>query len=126
MSWGRAERILVVLIALHSLAVGAFLLLLTDWGARFGGFGPVQPRFFAQQAGIFHFVVAFGYLYEYFRYRGIGLLLAAKCCAVVFLSLIYLAGQHAWSVPLSAAGDGAMALVAWWVHRRVLAERAVR
>jgi hypothetical protein len=117
-NWPRAERTLVVLIALHSVAVGLGLTLLAEWGARFGGFGEVQPTFFARQAGVFHFVVAFGYLYEYFRYRSIGLLLFAKSVAVVFLTLAFVLGQRAWLVPVSALGDAAMGLLAWQVHRR--------
>jgi hypothetical protein len=117
-SWPRLERTLVILIALHSVAVGLGLTLLPGWGARFGGFGEVQPTFFARQAGVFHFVVAFGYLYEFFRYRSIGLLLFAKSVAVVFLTLAFVLGQHAWLVPVSALGDGVMGAAAWWVHAR--------
>ena len=65
---------------------------------------------------MFHFVVAFGYLYEYFRYRSIGLLLFAKTVAVVFLTLAFLVGQRAWLVPVSALGDAAMGLLIWQVH----------
>ena len=60
----RAERVLVVLIAVHSVGVGLALLFLTEWGAWLGGFGEVRPLFFARQAGIFHFVLATGYLLE--------------------------------------------------------------
>jgi len=116
MNWPRAERTLIVLIALHSIAVGLGLTLLTGWGARFGGFGEVRPTFFARQAGVFHFVVAFGYLYEFFRFRSIGMLLFAKSVAVVFLTLAFVLGQHAWLVPVSALGDAAMGAAAWWVH----------
>ncbi len=122
MNWPRAERTLIVLIALHSVAVGLGLTLLAEWGARFGGFGAIQPTFFARQAGVFHFVVAFGYLYEYARYRSIGLLLFAKSVAVVFLTLAFVLGQRAWLVPLSAAGDAAMGALAWWVHARATVE----
>ncbi len=125
MNWPRAERILIVLIVAHTIAVGIGLTLLARWGARFGGFGELQPTFFARQAGVFHFVVAFGYLYEFLRYRSIGLLLFAKSVAVVFLTLAFLFGQHAWLVPVSALGDGVMGVVAWWVHRRAC-EASVR
>jgi hypothetical protein len=112
------ETWLVVLIALHSAIVGCLLLLATRWGAAFGGWAEVEPLFFARQAGVFHIVVAIGYLLEYFRYRGIGLLLTAKCTALLFLAGSMLVEAQPWVVPLSALGDGAMALVAWIVHRR--------
>ena len=117
--WPRVETWLIVLIAIHSYAVGFFLLFLTKWGAAFGGWAEVAPLFFARQAGIFHVVVATGYLNEYFRYRGISLLLTAKIMAVLFLvSMMMVAEPAAWTIPLSALGDGAMALVAYLVHRK--------
>jgi hypothetical protein len=103
------ERVLVVLIALHSLAVGLFLTLATEWGARFGGFPSPVPLFFPRQAGAFHFVVAAIYLVEYFRYRGVGLLVMTKSIAVVFLFLTALLDSVPWVVPLSGIGDGLMA-----------------
>jgi len=103
------ERVLVVLIALHSLAVGLFLTLATEWGARFGGFPSPVPLFFPRQAGAFHFVVAAIYLVEYFRYRGVGLLVMTKSIAVVFLFLTALLESVPWVVPLSGIGDGLMA-----------------
>jgi len=112
------ERLLVGLIALHSFAVGVFLLGLTDWSVAFGGWGRAQPRFFAHQAGVFHIVVALGYLYEHFRYGGIGLLILAKSAAFVFLAATTFAAEELiWVVPLSALGDGLMAIVAIGVHR---------
>lgn len=117
--WQRAETWLIVLIAIHSYAVGLFLLFLTKWGAAFGGWGAVTPLFFARQAGIFHVVVATGYLNEYFRYRGISLLLMAKIMAVLFLvSMMMVAEPAPWTIPLSAVGDGLMGLVAYLVHRK--------
>lgn len=119
--WPKVLRWLIVLVALHSYAVGFFLLFLTEWGARFGGFGAVSPAFFARQAGIFHFVLATGYLLEHVRYGGVALALTAKATAVVFLVAMVLAGVDAWSVPLSAVGDGLMGVAIWFVDRRARA-----
>jgi hypothetical protein len=116
----RARRLMnayVVLVALHSYAVGSFLMFATRWGAAFGGWGDVQPLFFARQAGIFHFVVATGYLVEYFRHDRITLMLIAKSTAVLFLTAMFVVDDGPWAVPLSAVSDGAMALIAWWLHR---------
>ena len=115
--WDSVERWLVVLIALHSYAVGGFLLFATRWGAAFGGFGEVQPLFFAQQAGIFHFVVATGYLLEHLRYRGISLMLTAKGTAVLFLVVMAFVEPAAWCLPLSAVGDATMGLAVLCVRR---------
>jgi hypothetical protein len=117
----RLERALVVLIALHSVGVGVTLLFLTEWGLRLGGWTDVHPLFFARQAGIFHFVVATGYLIEYFRYRGVVLLVTTKSFAVVFLVAMSLVENVPWLVPASAVADGLMGLVVFFVHSRVAA-----
>jgi hypothetical protein len=117
-TWQRIEHWLIVLIAIHSYAVGFFLLFFTRWGADFGGWGEITPLFFARQAGIFHFVVATGYLIEYFRYRGVALLLTTKALAVIFLGAMWLIDGGPWSVPLSLVGDALMGLVVFVVHRR--------
>jgi len=114
----RLESWYVFLVVLHSYCVGFFLLFATRWGAQFGGWGEVEPLFFARQAGAFHFVVATGYLLEYFRHRRITLLLSAKSFGVVFLAAMALLTEQPWAVPLSAVADGAMALLAWALHRR--------
>ena len=114
----RVERWLIVLIALHSVSVGIALTIFTDWSTTFGGWGPAEPRFFARQAGVFHLAVALGYLLEYQRYRGIGLLVTAKSIAVVFLLLTAILGDdNTWAVPLSALADGLMAAAVILVHR---------
>lgn len=116
-----AKRLLstwVVLVALHSYAVGTFLLFATAWGARFGGFGEVTPLFFARQAGIFHFVIATAYLVERFVHGGVVIMLMAKATAVVFLLAVWLLGVDAWSIPLSAAGDAAMGVATFVLSRR--------
>jgi len=123
--WARLERWLVVLIVLHSAAVGAMLLFAAGWSTRFGGWPAVDPLFFPRQAGAFHFVVAFAYLYEYLRLRGVTILVFTKSVALVFLIAAALLGEGAWSVPFSGIGDGLMGLAALLVHWRVLADRGM-
>lgn len=118
-AWRRVEHWLIVLIALHSYAVGAFLLFLTEWGVGFGGWTGVHPLFFPRQAGIFHFLIATAYLVEYFRYHGVILLVTAKFVAVVFLVAMTLVEPAPWAVGLSALGDGLMGILVVLVHRRV-------
>jgi hypothetical protein len=115
------------MVALHSICVGAGLVFLTRWGVALGGWRDVQPLFFARQAGIFHFVVAAGYLIEYFRYRGVLLMLAAKATAVVFLLDATARYGGPWVVPVSAIGDAAMGAAVWWAYQAARrAERARR
>ncbi len=122
----RLERAFVLLVAAHSAAVGVALALAPDLAVQLGGFPPVRPPFFARQAGVFHLVLAAGYLLEHFRRRGVLLLVTAKLTAAAFLALAVATGETAWAVPLSGAADGLMGVAAWWLHRRALAATAPR
>ena len=114
--WRRLEGIGVVLVALHSLLIGAALMLATDWVLDFAGWQAVTHNFFPRQSGVFHLVVAVGYLWEYRRYGEINLMILAKSSAVVFL-LIASPWQEAWSVPFSGVLDGLMLVGMFVVHR---------
>ena len=122
--WDRIEDGLILLIAVHSVMVGIFLLFLTRWGVEFGGWQELSPTFFARQAGVFHIVVAVGYLLEYFRYREVTFLLVTKIIAVLFLVSMMLVEQVVWALPWSALGDGLMVPLVYLVHRRAGAARA--
>jgi hypothetical protein len=113
------ERILIILIALHSFIVGSMLMFAAEWAVRFAGWHGADPIFFIWQAGAFHFVLATGYLVEYFRSRTIVLLLIAKSVAFVFLIGGSLLVETPWSVWFSGCADGAMGLAAFFVHRAV-------
>lgn len=111
------ERLFVVLVAAHSFLIGLALLAIPEWGGRLGGFARVEPLFFARQAGAFHVVVALGYLLEHLRHRTMTLLLLAKGLAVVFLVATTLLTEVPWVVPMSAVGDGLMAVAALVIRR---------
>ena len=115
--WRRLTTWAVVLIALHSAGIAATLLLFPRWGASLGGWQEVEPLFFARQVGIFHFVVAFVYVIEYFRYGRVTLLVLTKSTAVVFLAINLLVDTVPWVVPLACLGDGFMGLAVWWMAR---------
>jgi hypothetical protein len=115
------ERILIILIALHSIIVGVMLLVFPEWAVEFAGWSGADPIFFIRQAGAFHFVLAAGYLVEYSRTQTITLLLIAKTTAFVFLVGGSVLSDTPWSVWFSGIADGAMALVAFLVHRAVKA-----
>ncbi len=119
----RAERLIVLAVSLHSAGVGLFLLALPASAVRFSGFGGALPLFFARQAGVFHLVLAAGYAAEHLRTRGITLLLVAKTAAAVFLLASTLGGGVPWSVPVSAALDGLIALSVFLVHAWASASR---
>jgi hypothetical protein len=115
--WQAIERWLVVLIAVHSAAIGIGALVATEWGVRFSGFPGASPLFFPRQVGVFHVVVAVAYLIEWFRYRGVAVLLATKGMAVLFLVAMMAIDRLPWVVPFSAAGDVLMGLAVLLAHR---------
>ncbi len=122
------ERWLVILIALHSYAVGGMLFLAPRWAASFGGWeGDPHPLFFLRQAGVFHFVLATAYLIEYTRYRGVAVLLSAKGFALVFLLLESVIFPVSWAVPFSGVADGLMGATILaahlWVRKQQERER---
>jgi hypothetical protein len=109
----------VWLVALHSYAVGLGLLLAPGLAVTIGGFPEPETLFFMHQGGVFHLVVATGYLIEYRRSGTATLLVFAKTVATVFLGLSWLLPPEApWLIGVSALGDGAMGAVAWWLSRR--------
>jgi hypothetical protein len=115
----RHEGVLVALIALHSAIVGTMFLAAPQWTMQFAGWHAIDPPFFAYQAGVFHFVLALAYLLEYRRYGGVSILIGAKTIAFVFLITATIIDPIPWAVWTSGLLDGAMAVVAWWVHRKV-------
>lgn len=117
-TWRRLTTWAVVLIAIHSAGIALALLFFPRWGAALGGWNEVEPLFFARQVGIFHFVVAFVYVVEYFRYGRVTLLVLTKSTAVVFLGINLLVDTVPWVVPLACLGDGLMGFAVWWMARR--------
>ncbi len=113
------ERWLIILVALHSMAIAAMFFLAPNWTVRFGGWDSLDPVFFAYQAGAFHVALATAYLIEHFKYGGIACLVAAKTIALVFLMVTPIFISVPWAVPVSGLGDGAMAALVLLVHRRV-------
>lgn len=116
-TWKKLDRWLVVLIALHTFAVGAGLLLVPEWALSFGGWASIPPPFFPRQAGIFHFILGIGYLAEHRKLGTVSLLVMAKTFAVVFLLGTAVFGGAPWFVPFAGVIDGAMALAALLVNR---------
>lgn len=121
----RLERAFVAAVVLHSAGIGLALLFFTAPGLALGGYADVRPLFFPRQAGAFHLVVAAAYAIEYLRYRGLLVMITAKAIAVLFLVGILATGTQPWVVPVSAAGDAGMGLVALWLQRGLM-ERDAR
>lgn len=79
--WRLIEQWLVWLIVAHSVAIGVTLLAAPAWSVRFAGWAAAQPLFFLRQAGVFHLLVATGYVREFRRSRTVTLLVVTKAMA---------------------------------------------
>ncbi|MBN1552339.1 hypothetical protein JW979_12775 [bacterium] len=112
----RFDKILIILITLHSVGVGIVLMFFPEWSAGFGGWGKLDYYFFIRQSGIFHLVLAMGYMLEYLKYNSVYLLVTAKTTAFVFLIITWIFYSEPWAVPFSAIADGLMGLVVYIVH----------
>lgn len=117
---------LVWLVVLHSVAVGAVMVIATEWAVAFGGWPASGPLFFARQFGVFHFAVATAYAVEFVRYRGVTILVAAKTMAVLSLGYALAIEGASWPVWLAAVGDAVMGLAAWLLHRRAFGASALQ
>lgn len=115
----RLETLVLVLVAMHSIGVSITMLSIPHWVSTFGGWGPVANPFFVRQGGVFHLVLALGYLMEYFPGRGLRLVLTAKSIATVFLLSAWLLDPAApWALLLAGISDGAMGFTLFLIRRR--------
>ncbi len=117
----RAVKILLWLIALHSLIVGILLIILPpDFMVRFG-YKLVNERFFQIQAGIFHLVMVAAYSLaarDPLRRR----IMVRYTIIVKFMATLFLFGYSALigflpAIFLSGAGDFAMGLAVLYEDR---------
>ena len=115
-------KILLILYALHSLAVALGLMFFPSEYFILFGFENCQFSFFKVQAGVFHLVMAVAY------YLGsqkldeshflILFIISAKFIAFIFLILFYLLIEPVWTILVSGFGDGAMALLLYLFYSR--------
>lgn len=117
------ERLLIILVSLHSAIIGVVFIVAPDWLVQFGGWKGIDPIFFGRQAGAFHVVLAGAYLIEYYKYRGVIILVSAKIFAMFFLLACTVVDSLPWAVPVSGVGDALMALVLLLVHKAVQARQ---
>ena len=110
-------RLLLGAVALHSFAVGLGLIFVPPELMQPFGYGPFQERFFAIQAGVFHFVMVTMYALPGWRPVRweplIELAIIAKAIAFIFLIIYYTFVDTIWVVLFSGLADGAMGVVIW-------------
>lgn len=124
----RAEkylRILLWLIAFHSLVAGILLTGLDEKGIGFFGFSG-GSSFFRVQGGVFHLVMCLAYLLAASApLKNKGLLIfivSAKFIALAYLLLYYFIVDPILTLLLSGLGDGFMGLLVWLLWRKASSE----
>lgn len=115
------RRLLVALISLHSVVVGAVMLVAPQRMLRTFGWADTCPTFFVEQSGIFMVVLGGAYAVGLWRRRWAWLIVASKGAAVVFLTSEYLLRSMPELLLPVAALDGlmgaAMAATLLWENR---------
>lgn len=115
----RLQRGLVAFVVLHSYAVMLVLLMAPGYMLELGGFETGGSTFFVRQGGVFHGVVATGYLLEYRALDSTVFATFTKLAATAFLVASWLWLYDAPAILLAAIGDGAMGLALAVVGHRV-------
>ena len=114
----RLTRTVILLIGLHSCALGLLMLLLPLWTLRLMGFGDPGSAFFPSQSGIFLLILGVCYLGALRRPALVFVILVSKALAVAFL-VVHAAFLGAPAVVgAAAAGDAAMLAAILWARHR--------
>jgi hypothetical protein len=104
-------KVIVLLVSVHSFAIGLTLLLIG--GETFAPFGwkPDCEQFLFHQVGIFHVVLSLLYIIEYLRYKRVNSILLAKGAAFVFLMIEYFFLTREFPLLISGLTDGCIGVV---------------
>jgi hypothetical protein len=106
--------LLLILVAIHSFCVGVGLIIRPAELMELFGFGMCYERFFPTQGGVFHIVMAVGYLmaaYNVDQYRCLVIFsIIVKIMATVCLFTYFIAVEQIWLVLMSGFSDGLMGM----------------
>ena len=106
--------LLLILVAIHSFCVGVGLIIRPSELMQLFGFGICYERFFPTQGGVFHIVMAVGYLmaaYNVDQYRCLVIFsIIVKIMATVFLFTYFIAVEQIWLVLVSGISDCIMGI----------------
>jgi len=110
----RRLSLILILVAIHSFCVGIGLIIRPDELMQLFCFGICYERFFPTQGGVFHIVMAVGYLmaaYNVDQYRCLVIFsIIVKIMATVFLFTYFIAVEQIWLVLVSGFSDGIMGI----------------
>lgn len=117
-----SELLVIVLwiIAFHSFCVGVGLITAPSELFEFFGYSKCTERFFPTQGGVFHIVMAIGYIMGALRVHKtedlVVFTIIVKLCATVFLLIYFIALKQTWLILFSGLSDGLMGLIVYWLY----------
>ena len=118
------------IVAIHSLAVGAGLIIMPVFMMEYLGFGICPERFFRAQGGVFHIAMAVGYAmaaYNPERFRGLVILsIIVKFIATIFLLTYFVFVSSIILILLSMVSDFFMGIIVLYLYRKSETDRERR
>ncbi|MCZ7608971.1 MAG: hypothetical protein M5U17_02285 [Ignavibacterium sp.] len=111
------------LVSLHSLFVGAGLILLPTSAFEFLGFLQTFDRFFSTQGGVFHFAMSVAYgmaTYNLIKNKQLVVFsVIVKFIAAVFLIIYFVFISRQWLIIASAITDMIMGIVILFLYKKL-------
>ena len=118
-NFGRLMAVFLWIYALMSPISGIFA---TNSIQVLFGFYPSQEHFFQIQGGVFHIVMAFGYLmpaYDLKRFDSLVVFtIIVKLFATIFLFLYFILGSSNWLIFVSGLVDFLMSLIVFYLYKK--------
>ena len=104
------RRIIVAIVALHSIALGTAMLFWPTWTLTTFGWPYDGPTFFPSQSGILLLLLGISYVGGLYHLPFVAFLVVSKACAVAFLVTQYFTNEEQGLILESAAGDAIMGI----------------
>ena len=127
-SYSELLAIVLWIIAFHSFCVGIGLIIAPLELFEFFGYSKCTERFFPTQGGVFHIIMAVGYIIGAVKYpRSVDLVvftIFVKLCAMIFLLIYFVAIKQTWVILFSGISDGLMGMLVYWLYNTSQKETA--
>lgn len=119
-----SEMLVIILwvIAFHSFCVGVGLIVAPSELFELLGYTKCTERFFPTQGGVFHIIMAVGYIMAALKYPQsddlVVFIIIVKLCATVFLLIYFIAVKQTWVILFSGISDGLMSFVVYLIYTK--------
>ncbi|MBL1211847.1 MAG: hypothetical protein HND52_00700 [Ignavibacteriae bacterium] len=121
-SWSNILRIFLQLVAVHSFVVGVGLIIMPTNLLDYLGFHGCTERFFPTQGGVFHIVMAIGYLMAASKSNKYECMIIfsiiVKMCATLFLLTYYIFVAQTLMILFSGITDCIMGIIIWQLYSK--------